>query len=62
MGGGFYDRSLAYLSNRQYNKKPYLIGLAHELQKTDQLPVNSWDIRMDVIATEEKIYNNRPGA
>ncbi len=59
MGGGFYDRSLAYLNNRQFNKKPYLIGLAHELQKTDQLPVQSWDIRMDAIATEEKIYKSR---
>ena len=59
MGGGFYDRSLAYLSNRQYNKKPYLIGLAHELQKTGQLPTKKWDVRMDAIATEEKIYNSR---
>jgi 5-formyltetrahydrofolate cyclo-ligase len=59
MGGGYYDRSLAYLSNRQYNRKPYLIGLAHELQKTDQLPVGKWDVRMDAIVTEEKIYNNR---
>lgn len=59
MGGGFYDRSLAYLNHRQYNKKPYLIGLAHELQKTDSLPVQDWDIRMDAIATEEKIYGEK---
>jgi len=57
MGGGFYDRSLAYLKIRQHWKKPYLIGLAHELQKIDQLSTNSWDIPLHAIVTESNIYN-----
>lgn len=57
MGGGFYDRSLAHLRLRQHVRKPYLIGLAHECQKTDRLSVESWDISMDAIATERRIYN-----
>ena len=60
MGGGFYDRSLAHRNSQQGNNNPYLIGVAHELQKTDKLPVEKWDIRMDAIATEEKIYKNSP--
>ncbi len=55
MGGGFYDRSLAYLQNRDYSCRPKLIGLAHELQRTDSLVTNSWDIPLDKIATEERI-------
>jgi 5-formyltetrahydrofolate cyclo-ligase len=56
MGGGFYDRSLAHLRHRQHSRKPHLIGLAHESQKTDQLSAQSWDIPLDAIATEKQIY------
>ncbi|MGB5397331.1 MAG: 5-formyltetrahydrofolate cyclo-ligase [Gammaproteobacteria bacterium] len=56
MGGGFYDRSLAYRQHRQLWQRPALYGLAHELQKTDQLSVRSWDIPLDGIATEQCIY------
>ncbi len=38
MGGGFYDRSLAYLRMRKNWHKPTLLGLAHECQKVDRLP------------------------
>lgn len=57
MGGGFYDRSLAHRNTRS-NSKPYLIGLAHELQKTEHLPTQDWDVRMDAIATEREIYSS----
>jgi 5-formyltetrahydrofolate cyclo-ligase len=56
MGGGFYDRSLAHLQHRQHAKKPHLIGLAHECQKTDGISAQSWDIPLDVIATEKRVY------
>jgi 5-formyltetrahydrofolate cyclo-ligase len=56
MGGGFYDRSLAHLQLRQHIRKPYLIGLAHELQKADQVITQSWDIPLDAIATEKRLY------
>lgn len=55
MGGGFYDRSLAYLALRQRARKPRLIGLAHELQQTETITVNSWDIPLEMIATEERV-------
>jgi 5-formyltetrahydrofolate cyclo-ligase len=56
MGGGFYDRSLAYRQHRQHWRKPRLLGLAHELQKTSELKTRSWDIPLDGIATEHSIY------
>ncbi|MES0328319.1 MAG: 5-formyltetrahydrofolate cyclo-ligase [Gammaproteobacteria bacterium] len=54
MGGGFYDRSLANI--RQQEKPTQLIGLAHEIQKTGQLDVQSWDIPLHAIATESDFY------
>lgn len=55
MGGGFYDRSLAYRQSRSRSIRPKLIGLAHELQREEQLESNSWDIPLDMIATEQRI-------
>lgn len=56
MGGGFYDRTLAYLQHRRYWRKPVLMGLAHEIQKTDQLDPQCWDIPLDYIITEKQPY------
>ncbi len=56
MGGGFYDRTLAYLQHRRIWKKPTLIGLAHEIQKVEQLNSQSWDIPLDYIITEKQTY------
>ena len=58
MGGGFYDRTLAFLQHRRYRRKPVLVGLAHELQKVTQLDVQSWDIPLDFIMTEEQTYKS----
>ena len=56
MGGGFYDRTLAYLQQRRFWRKPVLMGLAHELQKVEQLNAQSWDIPLDYIITEKQHY------
>jgi 5-formyltetrahydrofolate cyclo-ligase len=58
MGGGFYDRTLAYLQNRRYWRKPALLGLAHELQKVEKLESRSWDIPLDYIVTEKQCHKN----
>jgi len=55
MGGGFYDRSLAYRRSRTHSLRPKLIGLAHELQHEQELATNSWDIPLDMVATEDRI-------
>ena len=56
MGGGFYDRTLAYRQHRRFWKKPTLVGLAHEIQKVGQLNSQSWDIPLDYIITEKQCY------
>lgn len=59
MGGGFYDRTLAFMakSNRQ---KPLLIGLAHSSQEIDQLSQQNWDIPLHLIATNREIICAKP--
>lgn len=59
MGGGYYDRSLAFMNHRKQWHNPRLIGLAHDLQRVDSLTSESWDIPLNMIATEKKIYNCR---
>lgn len=56
MGGGFYDRSLAYRARRKKSHKPTLLGLAHECQKVDRLPLASWDVPLQATVTDRRWY------
>lgn len=56
MGGGFYDRSLAFLARRQHWRKPTLLGLAHECQKVERLVQASWDVPLAGTVTDKKWY------
>ncbi len=52
MGGGYYDRSFAFLrhSTRQ---KPRLLGIAHDFQKVKHaLPTQPWDVPLHGVLTE----------
>ncbi len=57
MGGGYYDQTLAYLSTRIHWRRPLLVGLAHECQRVEQLEARPWDIRLDMVVTETRIYS-----
>ena len=52
MGGGFYDRSLANWQTTNL----YPIGLAHDCQQVDKVPVEDWDIPLPEIITPTKQY------
>ena len=56
MGGGFYDRSLAYQSRRKTWQKPVLLGLAHECQKVEKLAVASWDVPLQGTVSDQLWY------
>ncbi|MDE3272918.1 5-formyltetrahydrofolate cyclo-ligase [Pseudoalteromonas sp. G4] len=55
MGGGYYDRTLAKYY-RETLSKPEIIGLAHNCQQVDQLPIESWDVPLKTIVTPKKCY------
>ena len=48
MGGGYYDK---FFENSK--TRPLLIGIAYELQKAEKIIPQEWDVRMDMIATEQ---------
>jgi len=52
MGGGFYDRTL---ENWQ-DGGPYPIGLAHDCQQVDNLPVEHWDVPLPEVITPGKVW------
>lgn len=55
MGGGYYDRSLAYLHHRRHWQRPRLLGVAYEFQKVDELVSEVWDVPMHGVITESRL-------
>ncbi|WP_339904237.1 5-formyltetrahydrofolate cyclo-ligase [Pseudomonas guineae] len=56
MGGGFYDRSLAFRRLRKNWHKPTLLGLAHECQQVERLTMASWDVPLQGTVTDKAWY------
>lgn len=52
MGGGFYDRTLQHWRQRAV----FPIGLAHDCQQVNQLPVAGWDIPLPAIITPSRLW------
>lgn len=50
MGGGFYDRSLAFM--RRPGPAPALIGVAHAFQQVESLPVEPWDVPLSAVVSD----------
>ncbi len=54
MGGGFYDRSLAFCRDRD-QRQPLRIGIAYACQEIDQaLDAQAWDVELNAVATERE--------
>lgn len=54
MGGGFYDRTLAF--RRHGGSKPLLIGLAHACQQVERLPAAPWDVSLNLVVTDRRVF------
>ncbi len=53
MGGGYYDRTFAYLASRSHWRRPLIIGIAYEFQRLQELPCHHWDVPLHGVATEQ---------
>ncbi len=58
MGAGFYDRTFEH-KQLLPGSGPQLIGVAHQLQCVQHLPTDNWDIPLDTVVTEQRIYRCR---
>lgn len=58
MGAGYYDR---FLRRRHCGlwRRPLLVGIGFDLQRVDRIPHEPWDVAMDVIITERRVYRPR---
>ncbi len=54
MGGGYYDRTLSHWFKTGEGGKP--IGIAHDCQHVERLPIESWDIPLPKIVTPSQIW------
>lgn len=52
MGGGFYDRTLASIAGRHIWSRPRRIGIAYAFQQVERVPVETWDVPLDAVVTE----------
>jgi 5-formyltetrahydrofolate cyclo-ligase len=52
MGGGYYDRALAFRRRRQQWRGPHLVGLGFDCQRTSVKFAEPWDVRLNSLATE----------
>lgn len=53
MGGGYYDRFLPQCVNAVF------MAAAYELQRSDNIQPQPWDVDMDWVVTEKKVYRRR---
>ena len=54
MGGGWYDRSLAF--RRAAGAPPWLVGAGFSAQRVDALPTEAWDVPLDAVCTESATH------
>merc|ERR1711991_797147 len=52
-GGGYYDRYLSKVKNKQ---KILKVGVGFSFQKVQNLPINKYDEKLDCIIMEKKNY------
>ena len=50
MGGGWYDRSFAFRSERP--APPWLVGAGFATQQVDAIAAEAWDVALDAVCTE----------
>ena len=55
MGGGYYDRTFAYLASRSHWRRPLILGIAYGFQQVNTLPAHPWDIPLHGIVTEREL-------
>lgn len=59
-GGGYYDRSFAFLREAARPAQPLLVGIGYSFQEVAALDSQPWDVRLDFIATERELIDCNP--
>ena len=59
-GGGYYDRSFAFLNEQLRPTEPLLVGVAYSSQELPELEDQDWDVPLDFVATERELIDCNP--
>jgi 5-formyltetrahydrofolate cyclo-ligase len=59
MGGGYYDRALAWRRWRTAWPGPRLVGIAHSSQQVGRIAALPHDVRLDAVITEQGLTHFR---
>ena len=57
MGGGYYDRTFRFLLHHEHWRRPRLVGIAYDFQRVDALPARAWDVPLDAVVTDQRVYD-----
>lgn len=58
-GGGYYDRSFAFLNVVPRPASPLLVGVGYGFQQIAQFAPEPWDVPLDYVATEHELIDCR---
>lgn len=56
-GGGYYDRSFAFLRELERPSKPLLVGIGYAAQEVPRIEPQAWDVKLDYVATERELVD-----
>ena len=59
-GGGYYDRSFAFLKDQGRPTEPLLVGVAYAFQEVEDLKAEAWDVPLDYVATDHELIACSP--
>jgi 5-formyltetrahydrofolate cyclo-ligase len=61
-GGGWYDRSFAFLIDLARPTEPLLVGVAYDFQDLPVIKPEPWDVPLEYIATDRELIDCHPEA
>lgn len=56
-GGGYYDRSFAFLNEQVRPTEPLLVGIAYDFQELQSVDAATWDVALDFVATDRELID-----
>ena len=61
-GGGYYDRSFAFLKDIARPAEPMLVGIGYDFQELAVIEPAAWDVSLDYVATPTRLIDCRAPA
>lgn len=56
VGGGYYDRTFAFVLSAPRARRPRLVGVAYEFQRENRLERAQWDVPLDAVVTDHATW------